>query len=96
MTSTEAITSAIKKQKNNLQSKYKIKNIAIFGSYARGEQVEGSDVDLLVEFSEPIGLEFIDLATDLEKIVQNKVDLVSKAAIKPKYFKFVEKDLIYV
>lgn len=96
MTSIEEIKTAIKKHKNDLQVKYKIKTIAIFGSYARGEQTAGSDIDLLVDFSEPIGLEFVDLASDLESIVDNKVDLVSKAAVKPKYLKFVEEDLIYV
>lgn len=93
---TNEIKSAIGNKKIDLQKKYKIKTIAIFGSYARGEQKEDSDVDLMVEFNEPIGLEFIDLADDLENIVGHKVDLVSKSAIKAKYFRFVEKDLIYV
>lgn len=96
MSSTEEIKLAIKNEKRALQHKYKIKTIAIFGSYARGEQRKDSDVDVMVEFSEPLGLAFIDLAVELEKIIGNKVDLVSKSAIKPKYFAFVSKDLIYV
>ena len=49
--------------------------MAIFGSYARGEQRMDSDVDVLVEFNAPIGMRFIDLANDLETILQTKVDL---------------------
>lgn len=96
MTSADEIKSIIGKQKTNLKKKYKVMTIAIFGSYARGDQREDSDLDLMVEFEEPIGLEFVSLAADLENIVGMKVDLVSKSAIKPNYFKFVEKDLIYV
>ncbi|MBI4235702.1 nucleotidyltransferase domain-containing protein, partial [Candidatus Peregrinibacteria bacterium] len=67
-----------------------------FGSYARGEAKNNSDLDLMVEFEGPIGLEFVDLADDIENLVGIKVDLVSKSAIKPKYLKFVKKHLIYV
>lgn len=96
MNSTDKIKLAILNKKSDLQKKYKIKTIAIFGSYARGEQNKNSDVDLMVEFSEPLGLEFIDLAVELEAIIGNKVDLVSRAGIKPKYFKSLSNDLIYV
>ncbi len=93
------ITDVINKLKNSrpsLVNKYKIDKIGVFGSYTRNEQKEGSDVDILVEFSEPIGLEFVSLADELEAILGEKVDLVSKKAIKLKYLKFVEKDLKYV
>jgi predicted nucleotidyltransferase len=42
------------------------------------------------------GIEFIDLAEELEKILNRKVDLVSKNGVKPKYFDEIQKDLIYV
>jgi len=70
--------------------------MAIFGSYARREHNELSDLDILVEFSDRIGIRFIDLAEDLERIVGFKVDLVSKKGIKEKYFKSIDSDLIYV
>ncbi|NPA62629.1 MAG: nucleotidyltransferase, partial [Methanococci archaeon] len=47
--------------KKELKEKYKVKSIAIFGSYARGEQKETSDIDIMVEFYEPIGLKIVDL-----------------------------------
>ena len=70
--------------------------MAIFGSYSRKEQKDTSDLDILVEFSDRIGIRFVDLADDLEKIVGFKVDLVSKKGIKEKYLKSIDSDLIYV
>ncbi|MEI9946223.1 MAG: nucleotidyltransferase family protein [Chitinophagaceae bacterium] len=68
----------------------------VFGSYARGEATEKSDVDVMVDFSEPVGLAFVDLADELERLLRMKVDLVSRGGIKPKYFAVIEPDLIYV
>ncbi|MDA1060176.1 MAG: nucleotidyltransferase family protein [bacterium] len=96
MHSTEEIKGALQSKKQELQDKYKIKTIAIFGSYARGEQKKESDLDVMVEFYEPLGLEFIDLANELEEIVGTRVDLVSKSGVKPKYFAVLSQDLIYV
>ena len=70
--------------------------MAIFGSYSRREQNDSSDLDILVEFSDKIGIRFIDLADDLEKIIGFKVDLVSKKGIKEKYLESINSDLIYV
>lgn len=86
----------LEEHKQHLFSEYPIKSLAIFGSYARKEQNEQSDVDLLVEFNDRIGLRFIDLAEELEKIIEFKVDLVSRKGIKDKYFKKIESDLTYV
>ena len=55
-----------------------------------------SDIDILVDFKQPIGVEFIDLAEELEKLLQRKVDLVSKAGIKPNYYKAIEPEILYV
>jgi len=82
--------------KEKLVEKYPIKSLAIFGSYSRNEQDEYSDLDILVEFSERIGVKFIDLADDLENLLGRKVDLVSKNGIKEKYLKMISSDLIYV
>ena len=75
---------------------YPIESIAIFGSYARDEQTEGSDLDLMVEFNDTIGSKFILLADELEEALGLRVDLVSKAGIKERYFNSIKSDLIYV
>lgn len=82
--------------KQRLSSKYGLSNLAIFGSYARNQQTEESDLDILVEFNRPIGLEFIDLADELEQILKLKVDLVSKKGLKDRHLKSIEEELEYV
>ena len=96
MENINSIIEVLKKHKSELVDKYGLSQLAIFGSYARRQQRENSDVDILVEFNRPIGLEFIDLAEELEQILQIKVDLVSKKGIKKKYFKSIETELAYV
>ena len=90
------IYKVLEQNKDLLFSQFPIKSIGLFGSAARDDFQESSDIDILVDFNEPIGIEFIDLADTLEEILNHKVDLVSRNGIKPKYFKEIEKDLIYV
>ena len=61
----------------------KVKRAGIFGSYARGEQKKGSDIDILVEIKDNISLlDFIELKLKLEEIIRKKVDLVEYSTIK--------------
>ena len=83
-------------QKAHLFQKYPIKSLAIFGSYARNEQSENSDLDLMVEFNDTIGSQFIQLGDELEDYLGFKVDLVSRRGIKERYYKSIKSDLIYV
>ncbi len=96
MTSLTDITKKLKDHKSKLKVKYGLNNIAIFGSFSRGHENRDSDLDILVEFERPIGIEFIDLADELEQILNVKVDLVSKNGIKPDYYQNIKIDLIYV
>jgi predicted nucleotidyltransferase len=96
MNNLENIKNKFKKHKESLMAKYPIKEIAIFGSYARDEQGNSSDLDVMVEFDGKIGIQFIDLADELEQLIGLKVDLVFKKGIKPDYFNCIKPDLIYV
>lgn len=96
MYNSNEINSILKKYKISLTKKYHIKELGVFGSYSRNDQNENSDIDILVEFESPIGLDFVSLAEDLEKILNKKVDLVSKGAIKPRLWEYIKKDLTYV
>lgn len=96
MRTLQDIKNTLSSHKNRLFNDYPIKSMAIFGSYSRKEQKDTSDLDILVEFSDRIGIRFVDLADDLEKIVGLKVDLVSKKGIKEKYLKSIDSELIYV
>jgi uncharacterized protein len=97
MADKQTILATLKKVKPSLEKKYGVKELALFGSYSRNTAIAGkSDVDVMVDFSQPIGLAFVDLADELELLLQQKVDLVSRGGIKPKYFNVIEPDLIYV
>ncbi len=97
MADKQTILATLKRVKPSLEKKYGVKDLALFGSYSRNTAVAGkSDVDVMVDFTTPIGLAFVDLADELELLLQQKVDLVSRGGIKPKYFSVIEPDLIYV
>ena len=70
----------------------------IFGSYARGDNKKGSDIDILVEFKEaPSLLTLIKLENDLSEIIGVKVDLVTTGSLKNKRIKkSIKKDLISI
>ncbi len=96
MKTFEELRNVIREHKNELEQKFKVKEIGIFGSYIRREQKKGSDIDILVEFKEPIGLfQFIELEEHLEKLLGLKVDLVSKKALKPRIGKYIMKEVVY-
>jgi predicted nucleotidyltransferase len=95
--SIQAITiNKLKLAKPVLLKDYPIRHLALFGSVSRLEDNENSDVDIMVEFDRPVGMEFIHLCYELEKILNRKVDLVSRNGIKEKYFNELKEDLIYV
>jgi hypothetical protein len=96
MRTLQEIESILINHRQHLFKDYPIKSMAIFGSYSRKENNENSDLDILVEFKDKIGIRFIDLAEEIENIIGFKVDLVSKKGIKEKYLKAIDNDLIYV
>lgn len=77
------IIGKISSQKSFLADKYFVKQIGVFGSVARGDQHSDSDIDILVDFKKPIGIfEFIRLEDYLSKLLNSKVDLVTKTGLK--------------
>ncbi|MDI6773351.1 MAG: nucleotidyltransferase family protein [bacterium] len=68
-----------------LRVRYRVRSLGLFGSYVRGEQESGSDLDILVEYeSSPTFFEFVGLEDHLSELVGVKVDLVMKSALKPR------------
>ena len=95
--SREEIIGALHAALPIIQQKYPVRRLALFGSAARGEQTAASDVDLLVEFSEPIGFfDFVRLEQSLGEILHAKVDLVSSKALKPAIRDEVLNQALYV
>jgi uncharacterized protein len=73
----------LKAQKDLLLRKYHVSKIGLFGSFVREEHTENSDIDILVEFTRPVGFEFIELKDYLESLFNRSVDLVTINALKP-------------
>ena len=96
MITKEQILKTLARDKPEFQKRFKVSKMALFGSYARGDQQPDSDVDILVEVDPSIGLDFVTLANQIEKILGINVDLVSSRAVKPLAMKYIEPELIYV
>ena len=100
----QEIMQLLEKQLPYLQGKYGVQRIAVYGSFAKGNQTKKSDVDILVQLARPLGLEFVELAYHLEKILKKKVDLATFETLKrslesPRYKHIasdIERTLSYV
>ena len=82
--------------KPELIAKYAVDTLGLFGSIVRDDFTPESDVDIIVTFNRRVGMEFIDLANELEAVLNRKVDLVSKNGIKERYYRVIEPEIIYV
>ena len=96
MATKEEILKSLARDKPRLQRQFKVAKMALFGSYARGDQQPDSDVDILVEVDPSIGLEFVTLADTIEQLLGLSVDLVSSRAVSSRAMKYIEPELIYV
>ncbi|MCX6004992.1 MAG: nucleotidyltransferase family protein [Chloroflexi bacterium] len=91
------ITDLLNAKKPELNQRYGISEIGIFGSYVLGKQNKRSDLDILIEFTRPVGLfEFIRLENYLSEITGLKVDLVMKNALKPRIGAYILREVQYV
>lgn len=83
MINKDQVIQKLSSQMPYLKDKFFVKEIGVFGSVARSEQKLGSDIDVLVDFSQPIGVfDFIRLEDYLSGLLNSKVDLVTKAGLK--------------
>jgi len=91
------ISEILRSHKEELRRRFKVGEIGVFGSFVRGMQKRGSDVDVLVMFEEPVGLfDFMDLEEYLSGLLGVKVDLVSKKALKPHIGEYILREVVYV
>jgi len=93
----EQLLSLLNQHREDIRQRFAIKHLALFGSAARDEMHEGSDVDVLVEFEGPATFDgYMGLKSFLEGLLKVKVDLVTNKGLKPRARPYVEKDLIHV
>lgn len=91
------IKDILNKHRDELREKYKITEIGIFGSYIRGEQKKESDIDVLVEFSEPISLiDLIGAENYISDLIGRKVDLVPREDIRPELKQVILDEVVYI
>jgi predicted nucleotidyltransferase len=90
------IQQILSRNRDGLFRRYPLKRLGIFGSVVRGDAGPDSDVDILVEFSGPIGFEVADLAGELEEILGRPVDLLTAGAIRERMRARIESSLVYV
>jgi predicted nucleotidyltransferase len=96
-TSIQKIRSILLAHKQDLSDKYGVREIGIFGSFAREENRKNSDIDILVELEKPMGFfKFIRLEREVSELLGEKVDLVTKNALKPHIGQRILAEVIYV
>ena len=95
--SLEEIRSILREHMDELRARYGVRSIEIFGSYVRGEQSEDSDLDLLVEFEEPVGLLRISmLQVYLSDLLGIKVDVIPKDSLRRELWDSVSREAVRV
>lgn len=100
MVAREKMIETLRAEQPYLKTEFGIKKIAIFGSFARGKASKNSDVDLVIEYDRPLGLEFFRLYDYLEKRLGRKLDILTPEGIKairsPKVARAIKASLKYV
>ena len=88
----------IKYDENTLEEICKsndIKSVAVFGSYARGEETSKSDIDLLIDYDKPKSLLTLGgILSDLEEVFGKKIDMVKKSNVKPILLPYINRDVV--
>lgn len=99
MKNVEEIKRKLDELKPLLKERFRVKRVGVFGSYIRGEEKEGSDLDILVEFEESASLsllDFVRLENYLGELLGVKVDLVEKSALKPRIGKHILEEVVNI
>ena len=77
----DQITQILRGNRAHLSAEFGVDKIGLFGSYNKDTAVEGSDIDLVIEFTRPIGFRFVELAEYLEEILGAPVDILTPAGV---------------
>jgi predicted nucleotidyltransferase len=97
MTTAQEILSALALVQSELRTAFKVQEIGVFGSVARGEQKESSDIDVLVGFDTDADLiDLIALSQFLEEHLRHKVDVVPRSALRPEMREQVLREVKYL
>ena len=100
MIKKSSVIEILKEEQPFLRKNFRVKRIAVFGSFAQGTPRKNSDVDIFVEFDKPIGLEFIRMVEYLEKKLGRDVDVLTPGGLQgirlKKVADHIRESLVYV
>ena len=91
----DRMEASLRDLKPELERRFGVVRIGVFGSVARGEEEADSDVDVLVELEEPIGWELVDLHDRLEEVLGRRVDLVTVGALREEMSATVMREVVF-
>jgi predicted nucleotidyltransferase len=95
----QTIQTTLRQHLPEMQHKYYVQRLGLFGSFGRGEQTESSDIDVLVEFDPTARfglLTFCQLEHELSDLLNRKVDLVMKDGLKPRIGERILEEVVYL
>lgn len=93
MLSREYVITLLRENYPYLAAEYGVKRIGLFGSYAKDQAGSTSDIDLVVEFEQPIGLKFVELAEYLEHLLGQRIDLLTVAGVQGIRIPWIAEDI---
>ncbi len=94
---TQTLLDFFKQQKVEIQQRFGVSSVALFGSAARNELTENSDIDVLVTFDgAATSKRYFGLLFFLEDNLKRPIDLVTEKGLRAEIRSFIEQDLIYV
>lgn len=93
MRTRQGIERLLHENYGHLAKEYGVKKLGLFGSYAKGSPTPTSDIDVIVEFEQPLGLKFIEFAEELERLLGRKVDVLTPEALKGIRIRRVAEDI---
>ena len=100
MLTRDKLIQLLQKEQAYLATEFGVSKIGLFGSYAKGQADETSDIDILVEFERPIGFRFLDLVDYLEAVLGRKVDVLTPAGVQniriDRVAKSIAESIVYV
>ncbi|RQW77536.1 MAG: nucleotidyltransferase [Methanothrix sp.] len=89
------IIDILRRRDREIKERFHVKKIGLFGSFARGDEKESSDVDIMVEFEEPTFNNFMNLAFFLEDLFGRRVELVTPDSLSPYIASYVKKEVVW-
>jgi predicted nucleotidyltransferase len=95
MQGRDDILQRLQERQNEMAARFSVRRIGLFGSYLHGNEDEKSDIDLIVDLSEPTFDHYMDLKFYLEALFERPVDLVLSDTIKPRLKPVIQKEAIY-